>query len=115
MTQRESEWQDEIPIALSQRANVFSQPNLRAYAHESRFYLIAKRTMDIVLSVVALIVLLPFLLVVSVIICLDDPSGGPIFVQERVGKGGKPFKFLKFRSMVVDPRSAWKDSRTGTR
>lgn len=102
MTQRESEWQEEVPRALSKRARVSSRPQLRATPRESRLYLIAKRTMDIVLSVVALVVLLPFLAIVSAIICLDDPSGGPIFVQDRVGKNGKLFRFLKFRSMVVD-------------
>ncbi len=102
MTQRESEWQEEVPRVLSTRERVSSQSHLRVTPRESQLYLIAKRTMDIVLSVVALVVLLPFLLVVSVIICLDDPSGGPIFVQDRVGKNGKLFRFLKFRSMVVD-------------
>ncbi len=104
MIQRETEWQEreEVPLVLSERVHSSSRPNLRVYAHESRFYLIAKRTMDIVLSSVALAVLFPFLVVVSVIIYLDDPTGGPVFVQDRVGKNGKIFKFLKFRSMVVD-------------
>ena len=58
--------------------------------------------MDIVISSVAFVVLLPFLLVVAAIIFLDDPKGSPIFVQDRVGKNGIIFRFFKFRSMVVD-------------
>ena len=102
MIQRETEWQEreEVPLVLSERVHSSSRPNLRVYAHESRFYLIAKRTMDIVLSSVALAVLFPFLVVVSVIIYLDDPTGGPVFVQDRVGKNGKIFKFLNARAML---------------
>ncbi len=53
-------------------------------------------------SAVVLIVLSPLFLVVSIFIVLDDPKGSPIFVQTRVGKDGKEFRFYKFRSMVVD-------------
>ena len=53
-------------------------------------------------SAVGLIVLSPLFLVVSIFIVLDDPKGSPIFVQTRVGKNGKEFRFYKFRSMVPD-------------
>ena len=65
-------------------------------------YLFIKRTFDIMASAVVLIVLSPLFLVVSIFIVLDDPKGSPIFVQTRVGKDGKEFRFYKFRSMVVD-------------
>ena len=64
-----------------------------------RYYWSLRRFQDIVLSAIALVVLLPLLLVVALIIMLDDPGAGPIFVQERVGRDGKLFKFYKFRSM----------------
>ena len=104
MIQRETDWQEreEVPLVLSGRVHVPSRPKLRAYTNESRFYLIAKRAMDLLLSSLALVVLLPLLIVVAAIIFLDDPKGSPIFVQNRVGKDGKLFKFVKFRSMVVD-------------
>ena len=102
MIPRETQWQEEAPLILPERVQLSSRPNMRVYSRDTRFYLFAKRTLDIVLSSVALVMLLPFMAVVSLIIFLDDPSGGPIFVQERVGKNGKRFKFLKFRSMVVD-------------
>jgi lipopolysaccharide/colanic/teichoic acid biosynthesis glycosyltransferase len=76
---------------------------------ESLAYRFAKRSLDLVLSSVGLIVLLPFLLVVALIIYVDDPHGSPIFVQDRVGLNGKTFRFYKFRSMVVDAEARLKD------
>lgn len=58
-----------------------------------------KRMIDVVASAVALILLLPVFLIISLIIKLDSP--GPVFFrQKRLGLGGKPFTILKFRSMV---------------
>lgn len=60
-----------------------------------------KRTMDIVVSAVLLLLLLPLIALVSLAIRLDSP--GPIvFRQKRAGVGGKPFTFYKFRSMYID-------------
>lgn len=75
-------------LVQSEWARIFSRPELRHYGRESYFYLFMKRMIDVVLSSMALIVLLPFLLVVTLIVYLDDPHGNPIFVQERVGKNG---------------------------
>lgn len=61
---------------------------------------IVKRTIDIVISLVALLVASPALLVVAILIKLD---GGPVFFgQTRVGRHGQEFKMLKFRSMCVN-------------
>jgi lipopolysaccharide/colanic/teichoic acid biosynthesis glycosyltransferase len=57
-----------------------------------------KRLFDIVFSLALIVVLLPVGVVVSIWIVLDD-FGSPFFVQQRVGKGGKNFGLLKFRSM----------------
>jgi exopolysaccharide biosynthesis polyprenyl glycosylphosphotransferase len=66
-----------------------------------RNYLIAKRTMDIVLCSAGLVVLLPFFAAVAVAIKLD--SRGPVlFRQVRVGLRHQPFYCLKFRSMTAD-------------
>jgi N-acetylglucosaminyldiphosphoundecaprenol N-acetyl-beta-D-mannosaminyltransferase len=60
-----------------------------------------KRTMDIAISSVALLVLFPMFLIVALIIHLED--GGPaLFWQTRVGLWGQEFRFPKFRSMVFD-------------
>lgn len=65
-------------------------------------YLRIKRVQDVVLSALALAVLSPLLLLVSILIVLDDPRGGPIFTQERVGKDGRVFRMYKFRTMCVN-------------
>ncbi len=60
-----------------------------------------KLLMDIVISLVALIILSPFLLYVALRVRFS--SKGPVFfVQERIGYKGKPFRMYKFRSMVND-------------
>ena len=50
-------------------------------------------------SSLALVVLSPLMLGIAAAIVIDDPSAGPIFTQERVGRKGKTCKFYKFRSM----------------
>jgi len=58
-----------------------------------------KRAVGFTLSLIGLIFLSPIILVISVLIKID--SHGPVFYkQERVGKEGKVFKLMKFRSMV---------------
>lgn len=59
-----------------------------------------KRVMDIIIAVSGLIISLPVLGIVAVIIRIDSP--GPVLIrQERVGKNGKSFLLIKFRSMFV--------------
>jgi exopolysaccharide production protein ExoY len=62
---------------------------------------VAKRTMDIVLSLVALIVVLPLLLVTLLVIVLEG-AGSPLYVQRRVGRYGAPFGLIKLRTMARD-------------
>ena len=61
-----------------------------------------KRILDVILSGCALVVLSPVMLATAIAIVVDDPSAGPIFSQERIGRDGKPFRFYKFRSMCED-------------
>ncbi|HWB98621.1 MAG TPA: sugar transferase [Bryobacteraceae bacterium] len=63
--------------------------------------LLAKRAIDVVLSVAGLIVLSPLMLLVALLIRLTSP-GPIIFRQERCGLNGRRFVFYKFRSMVED-------------
>ncbi len=57
-----------------------------------------KRAIDLSLSLIGIIVLIPVWLIISLAIFIDDP--GPIFfTQKRVGKDKKHFKILKFRTM----------------
>ena len=61
-----------------------------------------KRCFDIVCSALGLVLLAFPLLIMMLIIVIDSPGASPIYVQERIGKNGKAFKFYKFRSMVPD-------------
>ena len=64
-----------------------------------RFQNVVKRTIDIVCSGLGLIVLSPILLITAVLIRIK--LGSPIFfIQDRVGKDGKVFKMIKFRTML---------------
>ena len=65
-------------------------------------YLTIKRVQDILLSLIVLLLLFPALLLVALIVVLDSPGAGPIFVQTRVGENGKEFRFYKFRTMCPD-------------
>jgi sugar transferase (PEP-CTERM system associated) len=66
-----------------------------------------KRIFDLVASGVLLLVTLPVMLATALCILLED--GAPIFYrQERVGKGGKTFMVIKFRSMRNDAEKAGK-------
>ncbi len=66
----------------------------------SGWYLTAKRGMDIFVGVIGLILLSPFFLVVAITIKLDS-RGPAFFIQERIGRDGKPFMMYKFRTMVT--------------
>ena len=64
---------------------------------------IAKRALDIFGANVGLVLLAPFFLIVALMVRAD---GGPaFFAHQRVGRGGKLFGCLKFRSMVVDSQT----------
>lgn len=65
-----------------------------------RGFQLAKRTLDVVVSATALVLLTPLFLVLAILIKRD---GGPVFYwQSRVGLDGREFPFPKFRSMVVN-------------
>ncbi len=79
-----------------------SQTNDRAAAPcltiKQKFYLPFKRLLDILLSLIAIVLLSPLMLVVSVCVLIDT-GGFPIFRQRRIGKNNRAFLLLKFRSM----------------
>lgn len=69
--------------------------------NKKHVYAVFRRSRDIFFSLLAIIVLSPLMLLTALLIVLDDPHGGPIFSQYRIGKNGRKFKLYKFRSMVV--------------
>lgn len=98
---------DQALRALQQRLDV--SPRKLAWLH-TRFLLLrlsrsagglVKRLIDLLVASSVLLLASPFLLVIGLLIKLTD--GGPVlFWQIRVGKWGRPFRFPKFRSMVVN-------------
>ncbi|MCS7066872.1 MAG: sugar transferase, partial [Fimbriimonadales bacterium] len=69
------------------------------YVPEVRIkHLWAKRTLDIVVSALALLLLAPFMAIIALLIRLESP-GPVLFRQIRLGRYGKPFVMYKFRSM----------------
>lgn len=65
-------------------------------------YAVVKRLFDIVFSLVGLVLLLPTTLIIKVVYCFTGDFHPIFYKQERVGKKGKKFKILKFRSMSWD-------------
>jgi lipopolysaccharide/colanic/teichoic acid biosynthesis glycosyltransferase len=60
-----------------------------------------KRGFDLILATIGLIILSPLLLAIAAWIPIDSP-GRPLFRQERIGRHGRPFTVLKFRTMRTD-------------
>jgi lipopolysaccharide/colanic/teichoic acid biosynthesis glycosyltransferase len=59
---------------------------------------VVKRTMDIVVATLALLLLAPLMLLIALLIVVDSP--GPVFYRaERIGRGRRPLRMLKFRKM----------------
>jgi exopolysaccharide biosynthesis polyprenyl glycosylphosphotransferase len=84
---------------LSNSSTSYSEDFSRPTPHKNfPIHIFIKRLFDILVSALSLIVLSPFLLIISVFIYLDSP-GNVLFCQQRVGKNGKYFNMWKFRSM----------------
>jgi len=72
------------------------------------FGLFIKRLLDIIISVILLIILLPVFAIISILIKLE--SKGPVFFNQiRSGLNGRKFTLLKFRSMVIDAEDMKRD------
>ncbi|MBP2068997.1 sugar transferase [Anaerococcus nagyae] len=64
-------------------------------------YIVTKRILDVLISLILIILLSPLLLIISIAITIDSP--GPVFYrQTRTGLNGKDFTLIKFRSMAAD-------------
>lgn len=73
-------------------------------SNDNRFYLVFRRILDIVISLVGLIIFIPFIPVIFLLNLIGNR--GPLFyTQTRVGEKGKSFKIFKLRSMVVNAES----------
>ncbi len=92
----------DLIITGAKRENMFHLLMLKVERfNPSLEYIIAKRIMDIVLSLIATILFLPIMIITAIAIKLEDH--GPVFYkQTRLTKNGKEFEIFKFRSMRTD-------------
>lgn len=61
-----------------------------------------KRTFDIIVTSILLVILIIPMALVALLVFIDDPHGNPIYKQTRIGRHGKEFKMYKFRTMYKD-------------
>ena len=76
--------------------------NQQIKINNNKYYLINKRVIDFVLSLLGILCLLPLFILIAVIIKIEDCKGPIIFKQIRVGRNGENFYIYKFRSMVCN-------------
>lgn len=88
----------ESAISAAPQISIDREKTLRSH----RRYWVLRRAQDIVFSLLALILLAPLALLISLAIVLDSPGDGAIFRQRRVGRDGKLFWLYKFRTMCPD-------------
>ena len=98
---------EEITITVSSENPQASEQKIdwKIIVPNKPVYDFLKRLLDIVGAFVGLLVLALPLLIIALIVVIDSPGASPIYVQERVGKNGRKFRFYKFRSMVPNADS----------
>jgi lipopolysaccharide/colanic/teichoic acid biosynthesis glycosyltransferase len=69
-----------------------------------KMHYIVKRILDVFLSLIGIVLLIPIYIIIIIAIKLDS-NGPAIFKQVRIGKGQKPFTIYKFRTMIADAES----------
>lgn len=71
-------------------------------------YLIIKRFIDIVISLIGCLFIIPLAFIIKIIYIFHKDYASVFFFQDRIGKNGKIFKFYKFRTMIPDADEALK-------
>ncbi len=69
---------------------------------EITIYRYIKRIIDIVISIIGIILLIPIIAILWIANFASKDNGPIFYTQDRIGKNGKYFKLYKFRSMVVE-------------
>lgn len=89
----------ENPEAI-EKINLFVKFDIIEKTKKKNRYLYAKRILDIMVSIVGIIVLIPLTIGIYLVNKFVNDSGPIFYIQKRIGKNGKTFKMYKFRSMV---------------
>lgn len=88
-------------MPVGERDGLAAAVSLQPPAPPQWGYLFAKRVLDVILSLAGICLCLPLWLVCGILIKLESP--GPVFFRQiRVGENGRPFVFLKLRTMCAD-------------
>jgi putative colanic acid biosynthesis UDP-glucose lipid carrier transferase len=85
--------------------------SLRSYVDEKQAFFVFKRIFDIVFSLTVVIGVLSWLFPLVALMITIDSRGPVLFVQRRVGKGGRVFKCFKFRTMVLNNEANLKQAQ----
>ena len=86
---------------MNGEVNVLAKDSITVfYKVKRKLYLFTKRLFDIMVGLIGLFFLVPISLIVKIITVLSGDHTSIFFVQDRIGKDGKLFRFYKFRSMV---------------
>ena len=74
----------------------------KAEKNKLSLYNFIKRIFDIVISVIAIIFLVPISIIIKILFIISKDFGSIFFIQERIGKDGKIFKMYKYRTMRIN-------------
>ena len=86
---------------MNSNVNVLTNEDITVFYKVKRvIYITLKRFFDILMSIIGLLFLIPIAFFIKIAYMLTGDFHSIFFVQERIGKNGKLFKFYKFRSMV---------------
>lgn len=92
-------------VTRSHGSGVAVRPSGRTHAEPVR------RVFDIMIAAIGILVVSPLMAVIAIVIRLDS-AGPALFVQQRIGRDGRAFAMLKFRSMRVDAETMLDQLRT---
>lgn len=101
-----SSQQEEVVINVS---DYYSTHVLRDKGQSLALYSFIKRSLDFTCALIGIIVLIPLFILLAILIKIEDPKGTVFFYQTRIGKGEKPFRMYKFRSMISNAEEKLKE------
>ncbi len=90
------------PLSYDRTLEPKNRESFRTYLQQRKPYLVAKRSFDLVLSLMVILFILSWLLPVIALLIKLSSKGNIFFVQKRVGFLGRSFNCYKFRTMVVN-------------
>lgn len=101
-----------IKLTVSENNKQYAGTEITRYPFEvvvmsnnKNSYLFLKRLIDILISLLGMVLILPLAIAICILIKCEDWNGPVLFKQQRVGKNGQLFYMYKFRSMVCNAES----------